>query len=877
MVSGRVVRAADGAPIGGAVVVIAAERHVWAESAPPSIVTTANDGTWSTSRVEPGLYVLTVTATGFAPQTRELQPIVSGEQRRGIDIPLDVGGVTVIGIIKSEQGDPISSVRVRAYREGGAPYFVAFSGSDGRYQLSLASGHYQLEVTHDEYRRAWENIATTDDKPVTADFTLVRGGVVRGQVVARDTGEPLANAEVNGFGGRDFSTTRAGADGTFTLRGLHDGTITIAARGRGYATVKPSTLELGIGGQAEHVRVLVDPAFSIVGRVVAKEDHTRGLGGVMVNAMAMGDRIWPVQDLSDADGNFELVGLLPGEYMLSADKRGMLFEGGVPVEIGDTDVSNITIEMRTGATVSGRVDPPGIAQIALARVGGDAFMANDEDAVSIAKARAESDARGVFTLRDVPSGDFEVIAMAKDGKSGTLPVTIAGADQSDLVIRLSPRVTLTGRVVDTNGAPVSGVYVFNNRVDAPLATRFKRDGIYRGATTAADGVFKIVGLEAGAWQLSVTDPKGGSNIGKIEVDVSNGRDRDGVTITIDARDASLRGTVVGPDRKPVSGAQVRAMREVSGEGRRQFDSPGEPVGTDASGNFAILKLRAGSYTVVVEGPRGASRANVSGVKTGESVTITLAPLSSLTIAVTHAGAPAHSVSVSCWGPAGTLGLEAEFDEAHTFSEVAQGEWRCDVSSADGSASATVMVGNEPAKFKLALDNYASVTGVAVDVLTGQPVSKLTVMARGTSARTDDSGQFVLQRLPAGSGELLVMPTEQIGVGVDKIPYTAQPGERLDLGRIKVVPPRNGDVGTFGLTLEIGDKALTVAKVKNGGPADIAGIKVGDSILAVNALPVVTIGLQRAQRLITSESVGVGQTVTLTLANGSSSRLTAIKW
>lgn len=254
----------------------------------------------------------------------------------------------------------------------------------------------------------------------------------------------------------------------------------------------------------------------------------------------------------------------------------------------------------------------------------------------------------------------------------------------------------------------------------------------------------------------------------------------------------------------------------------------------------------------------------------------LAPLSSLAITVTHRGAPARNVNVSCWGPAGTLGLQAEFDDAHTFSEVAQGEWRCEVSSDDGSANASLMVGTEPAKFTLALDDYASVAGVAVDVLTDEPVSKLTVMARGTSAQTDDSGHFALERVPAGSGELLVMPTDQIGVGHDKIPYTAKPGERVDLGRIKVVPPRKGDVGTFGLTLEIGDKALTVTKVRNGGPADIARIKAGDSILAVNALPVATIGLQRAQRLITSESVGVGQTVTLTLANGSSSRLTAIK-
>jgi len=110
------------------------------------------------------------------------------------------------------------------------------------------------------------------------------------------------------------------------------------------------------------------------------------------------------------------------------------------------------------------------------------------------------------------------------------------------------------------------------------------------------------------------------------------------------------------------------------------------------------------------------------VKTGDSVTIRLAPLSSLTIAVTQRGVPAPKVHLSCWGPVGSFGLIAEADGSHTFDAVAQGEWRCDAVGVDGSAKASVVVRGEPAKLTLALEDYGSLDGVAVSVLTGQPVA-----------------------------------------------------------------------------------------------------------------------------------------------------------
>lgn len=251
--SGRVNRASDGAPIAGAAIAIAGAPHVWGESAPPTVVTSGSDGHWSASDVPSGCLVLTVTAVGFVPQARELV-LAEGEERSNLDVALDAGGALVTGTITTEEHQPIANARVRAYRDGHGPRLLAFSGADGRYQLSLAPGSFQLEVTHDDYRRAWENVAP-DDEPILGDFVLVRGGVIRGSIVARDTGQPVPDAIVEAFGGRDASSAHAGSDGMFTLRGLHDGTITIFARGRGYASMTPTTVVLDLGERMTDVCV----------------------------------------------------------------------------------------------------------------------------------------------------------------------------------------------------------------------------------------------------------------------------------------------------------------------------------------------------------------------------------------------------------------------------------------------------------------------------------------------------------------------------------------------------------------------------------------------------------------------------------------------
>jgi len=90
---------------------------------------------------------------------------------------------------------------------------------------------------------------------------------------------------------------------------------------------------------------------------------------------------------------------------------------------------------------------------------------------------------------------------------------------------------------------------------------------------------------------------------------------------------------------------------------------------------------------------------------------------------------------------------------------------------------------------------------------------------------------------------------------------------ITFSTIKVVPPRQGDAGTLGMGTNIENGALVVSDVKPGGPADGAGVKVGDKITSIDGTPVDALGTAIGQQLISSGTVGVGQAVQLGLDRG----------
>jgi hypothetical protein len=314
----------------------------------------------------------------------------------------------------------------------------------------------------------------------------------------------------------------------------------------------------------------------------------------------------------------------------------------------------------------------------------------------------------------------------------------------------------------------------------------------------------------------------------------------------------------------------------------------DPVLTGADGRFAITKLRDGDYTVIAEGPRGSSRAEKK-AKPGDSITIELAPLGTLSGKVTANGAPVVGYTIGCHSPAdGADRSSAAADGAYSLEHLAPGSYSCNVQADSGTATGKVDVPAGAATLDLALTPWASISGQVVSMFDKTGIPNLGVVASGgdsgeamiqamtgSAPKTDANGRFNLPKVGNGKGALMVMPNEGFNPLTTK-PYEITNGQHLDLGQIQIVPPRQGDAGTFGMTTEWTD-ALTVTQVKPGGPAANAGLVAGDVIATLAGRPIKDLGGPQVQQYLSSGSIGIGTTVQLGLARGATIVVTSVKW
>jgi protocatechuate 3,4-dioxygenase beta subunit len=903
--SGTVTKKTGGA-IAGATVSIARASlgaMLLPSQSPTLVVVASAAGTW-TSPVPPGTYIVAATAPGFFPGQSERIVVGAGEQRSGVDLALEAGGTLVHGTVADVGGGPIAGARVTLHDDedislGGRPDFVTLSAADGTYQLTVRDGSYGAAATHDDYTKQSHTIEV-HGKPITQDFTLVPGAVIRGTVIARDSKQPVAGAwiDVRGVRSQSWGVGEAVSDqdGSFMVRSLHSGAVSLTASGPGYASASPTTVEIGIGEQVDGITVYVDRAYTISGKIVDKRDPKKGMPGILVGGFSIASQqVALAHEPTDKDGHFDIVGVRPASYTLGAFGEGSVPDIGKSVEVVDKDITGIVIELDRGATLTGRVDPPGPADISLT-IDGEIGIGNMFQVAKAAVVRAQTDPMGNFTLKNVPSGKLIVVAKTEDGSAGKLPVEIGDTDQSGLVVTLETRGSISGTVMDSNGNPAAGAHI-----DA-LVQRDKPSfdmDRFHSVTVAADGTFKVVGLDAG--KIEVTASWGDGDRWESyrdkdkrppPLELAKGEQKTGVKLTLEARDGVIRGDVIGSDRKPAADAWISVHRDRSKD-KQPWDGGeiGTPVLTGPDGKFVIEHLRRGTYSLVADGPRGGSRTQKDGVKTGDSVTLELAPLGTLAGQVTNRGAPVTSYDLACRGPVGAIDRRiTAADGSYALEHLVPGSYTCTISADAGTAKGQVEVPAGDAKLDMTVVPWASVTGVVVSVLSGAPVPNITVIAGGLDGRgmadviagtapiTDASGRFTVGHIAAGSGSVTLMP--QVG-SFDQLAhreYTAGEGQLVDLGTIKIVPPRSGDAGTFGLVASPNkDGKLAVMSVSPGGPAEQAGITTADIITQLDGHAVSDIGAAAAAQLLSSGRIAAGDQVSVTLERGTVVTLTAAKW
>jgi hypothetical protein len=523
--TGRVLAADNGRPVKRARVFINA-----AELPGGRGVLTDDTGTFDFPELPAGRYTLTASKSGFIGlsygQRRPLQAgtplqLLEGQQIKGIDFRLPRGGV-LAGHIFDEGGDAMPGVIVRVMR---------------------------YQYLQGDRRLVPAGTAQTDDTGAYRVWGLNPGDYYVSAVTRIDIG--IGGGGGGGRGGRS-APGGAGRGGAGALAGIANaigatlgGNVAALLGGAGDEQDQLSyapTYFPGVGSinEARAVSVGVSQAVldvdfglqlvrtSRVSGHVENPDGTRPSGGNIsltpdgagggrgALGTNYGSRI-------DWDGSFSIGSVPPGRYTLRArsNDSDTLLSASQPLAVGGGDLTDVSIVLRTGGSLSGTVafqstQTPVPGDLAQVRVG-----APSTDPADVGpNVNARVDKNGNFTIDGVSAGPhlirpngggalrgWALKSVTLDGRDVTdTPIDVkSGQRVANFTLTFTDRLTeIDGAVTDEKGVPVTEFTVLAFSTDASMWRAQSRH--IMTARPDQTGMFKIRGLPAGEYYMVTVDP-----------------------------------------------------------------------------------------------------------------------------------------------------------------------------------------------------------------------------------------------------------------------------------------------------------------------------------------------------------------------------------
>ncbi len=536
------------------------------------------------------------------------------------------------GKVTDEKGAPLAGakVRVEAPPRGGQAGMLAsmlggtwrsaVADDNGAYEVrGLAEGDRKVRVEAAKYLNLADSVKVPPQAAVARDFTLRPGYKLSGTVAGPD-GKPFAGAKVYvsgkpsagagglgamaamfGGGGSKDAAAQTGADGKWTADGLQEGPFVVKASADGFLDgevkdVAPGRTDVALTlGAAATIRgtVVSSTLDTPVAGASVKRESGAGVkkpGGRGMFSAMLGGRGGASVTCSDK-GVFEMTGLEPGDYTLTASMHGFADSEPqkVTVAAGET-CDGLQIVLPPGVAVSGRV----VEKSSGAAVPGAVVWAGSADSpfagfamsdlnggppkAPAGAVSATTDADGRFVLDGLSPGQTTIEVRVADHA----PTSMAGvaAPSSEVVVTVASGGAVEGHVTGADGGPVADAQVMVMR-------GMMGDGMRR-ATTDADGAYRIDRVAAGSYTVMLVDAENPMAPTMASVVV-----KDGETSRHDFTKKTAAGRQMGVgvtrDGKPVSGAFVRL---VGGGVGMKFAT------TDGSGRASFEGLPPGEYTVL---------------------------------------------------------------------------------------------------------------------------------------------------------------------------------------------------------------------------------------------------------------------------------------
>ncbi len=406
--------------------------------------------------------ILNAEAEGYVAGRSGSLRFKAGESFDGVAIVLSRGG-TVVGRVLRADGTPAAEANVRLVplnRKGGVVRLPSTkTGPDGQFTIeSVLPGDHRAAAT------LRGTLGGSADVPGVTEDGVVGGIVIElGQadsisgIVTDPAGQPIARAQLSARpvdpipGGR-YVSARSNDDGTFSLDGLKAGTYHVSVRSvRG----GPEAASVQVPSGTEDVRLTLPAPGLVSGRVVMPDGSPvaacsirlspeGGRGGTVFKRLRAEDQ-----------GLFELEGISPGEYSMTASSRDGYTSLKVRVFVGaGEEVSGTLLTLDAPGRVTGQVlsetgEPVAGAQVHAALM--------EQGGASRRMDRSGPDGR--FELTGLRPGTYRIQASRDGAVALTTGVVVASGMVSQADIRFSPTGSVLVAVVDRTGNPIEGASV----------------------------------------------------------------------------------------------------------------------------------------------------------------------------------------------------------------------------------------------------------------------------------------------------------------------------------------------------------------------------------------------------------------------------------
>jgi hypothetical protein len=475
---------------------------------------------------------------------------------------------------------------------------------------------------------------------------------IKGRVTSGDSGRPLRRVQVRLTAPEltEPRSTSTNLQGAYEFAELPEGRYTLSVSRSGYLSLQhgqrrpgepPKPLQLSDGQAVEKLDFALPRSGVISGRL--SDETGDAFAGVAVYAMQtqffQGRRsLVPVSSggvRSDDAGQYRLVGLPPGDYVVMATIRETWTTDGkdrqvfayapsyfpgtasaadatrVKVGIGqEVNAIDITLQPMRAAIVSGTAlgsdgTPLSGGNINLSQEivgpGGGSFMGMGGTTIA---------ADGSWKLREVPPGEFQLTARSasnrdKPTETAAMTLFVQGADLEGIVLSADPGGTVTGRVVTDDGSPLPvsrGPLRITGQTTLPGR---RSQGVSVGDTNGvvgSTGDFTLKGV-SGPSMLRVGPLPPGWAIKSIEVgdkdyadtplEITGGRQLDGARIVLSKRFPVLTGQITDEKGNPAEGTVLLfpadAAKWLEAAGTARIARP------DQSGHFKLESIRPGDY------------------------------------------------------------------------------------------------------------------------------------------------------------------------------------------------------------------------------------------------------------------------------------------